>query len=41
MFEYLYNIFLLGRNGCFTGVGGLNLVTEKSENFPFFLHVGN
>ena len=41
MLEYLYNVFLLGRNGCFSGGGGLNFVTLKSENFPFFFHVGN
>ena len=37
----LYNIFLFGRNGCFSGGGGQNFVTLKSEIFPFFLHVGN
>ena len=41
MFQYLKNVFLLGRNDCFCGGGGLNFVTEKSENFSFFLRVGN
>ena len=41
MFQYLKNVFLLGRNDCFSGGGGLNFVTKKSEIFSFFLHVGN
>ena len=37
MFEYLYNVFIMGRNGCFSGGGGggLNFVTKKSEIFHF------
>ena len=41
MFHYLNNGFLLGRNDCFSGGGGLNFVTKKSENVSFFLQVGN
>ena len=39
MLGYLNNSSLLGRNGCFCGVGGLNFITKKSENFHIFLHV--
>ena len=35
MFQYLKNVFLLGRNDCFSGGGGLNFVTKKSEFFRF------
>ena len=43
MFHYLKNVFLLGRNDCFSGGGGLNFVTKKVWLFfsLFFLHVGN
>ena len=33
--------FLLGRNDCFSGGGGINFVTKEGEKFSFFLHVGN
>ena len=41
MFQYLKRVFLLGRNDCFSGVGGINFVTKKVIFFSFFLHVGN
>ena len=41
MFQHLKSVFLLGRNDCFSGGGGINFVTKKSEFFSFFLHVGN
>ena len=41
MFKYFKNVFLFGRNDCFSGGGGLNLVNKKSEKISFFLHVGN
>ena len=40
MLEYLNNVFLLGRNGCFSGVGVL-IASLKSENFQLLLHLGN
>ena len=41
MFQYLRYVFLLGRNDCFRGGGGLKFVTKNSDFFSFFLHVGN
>ena len=35
MFQYLKNVFLLGRNDCFSGGGGLNFVTKKVKIVRF------
>ena len=35
MLECLNNVFLLGRNGCFRGCGGLNFVMKKVKIFDF------
>ena len=35
MFQYLKRVFLLGRNDCFSGVGGINFVTKKVIFFLF------
>ena len=35
MLEYLNKVFLLDRNGCFSGGGGLNFVTKKVKIFNF------
>ena len=39
--KYLNNSSSLCRNGYLSVDGGLNFITEKSENFHFFLHQGN
>ena len=35
MFQYLKNVFLLGRKDCFSGGEGLNFVTKKVKCFRF------
>ena len=41
MFQYLKNGFLLGRNDCFSGGGGVLISSLKSYFFSGFLQVGN
>ena len=35
MFQYLKSVFLLGRNDCFSGGGGIIFVTKKVNFFLF------
>ena len=35
MFKYLKSVFLLGRNDCFSGGGGINFVTKNVNIFLF------